>query len=722
MTSQGHERKPKVEILMVEDSPTQAEKLLFLLEAEGYGVHIAANGKQALAVLDDLDPTLIITDVVMPEMDGFALCKEIKSREGRKNLPVILMTSLSSPRDILKGLECGADNFIRKPYDDQTLLSRIKSILLNRTLRQTERAQFGVEIYFSGQRYFITSERQQVLDLLISTYEDAVHLNEELQVKQAQLADLARELEKKVEDRTVGLRTEIQERYRAEEQLRESEERYRDLFENANDFIHTFTPEGRILYVNRAWKTALGYSDEEIPQLSVLETIHVDGRDAWVEQIENLLFKGDGEIKSEVALVTRDGKKIWGEARLTCKLVDGKPAFVRSIIRDITDRRQLEEQLRQTAKMEAIGQLAGGIAHDFNNLLTVILGYGQVLQESVSPKEREYVAEVLNASDRAASLTRQLLAFSRRQIMTPQVLDLNTIVSNVEKMLKRLIGENIELATAQQPNLGRVKADSGQIEQVILNLVVNARDAMPEGGKVTIETANVELDEAYARSHTTVVPGSYVMLAVSDTGQGMDADTLTRIFEPFYTTKEPGKGTGLGLATVYGIIKQSSGNIWVYSEVGGGTSFKIYLPRVHESLVGAAPAPASSRSERGTETILLVEDEEAVRTLVRETLRLYGYKVLEAEGAETALATLEGYREPIHLLVTDLVMPRMSGKDLALRISPVHPEAAVLYMSGYTDNAIVRHGVLEANTFFLQKPFTPRVLVKKVREVLDAKR
>ena len=368
---------------------------------------------------------------------------------------------------------------------------------------------------------------------------------------------------------TDGKRYVRRERSHAQIALQQSEEKYRDLFENANDLIHTFTPEGRILYANRAWKIALGYSDEETPKLSVFETIHSDGRDAWVEQIDNLL-RGDGEIKSEVALVTKGGKKIWGEASLTCKLVDDKPAFVRSIIRDITERRQLEEQLRQTAKMDAIGQLAGGIAHDFNNLLTVILGYGQVLQETVGPKEREYVAEVLNASDRAASLTRQLLAFSRRQIMTPRVLDLNTIVSNVEKMLKRLIGENIELATAQQPNLGRVKADSGQIEQVILNLVVNARDAMPEGGKVTIETANVELDEAYARSHTTVVPGSYVMLAVSDTGQGMDADTLTRIFEPFYTTKETGKGTGLGLSTVYGIVKQSSGNIWVYSEVGGG--------------------------------------------------------------------------------------------------------------------------------------------------------
>jgi two-component system, cell cycle sensor histidine kinase and response regulator CckA len=721
MNPQGREEEPPVEILIVEDSPTQATKLLYLLEAEGYVVHSATDGRQALALLDQVNPTLVITDVVMPGMDGFSLCKEIKSRSGRKDLPVILMTSLSSPRDILKGLECGADNFIRKPYDEQILLSRIKSILLNRTLRKSERTQFGVEIYFVGQRFYITSERQQILDLLISTYEDAVHLNEELQSKQAQLAELAKGLEKTVEDRTEGLRAEIHERYRAQEKLRESEERYRDLFENANDLICTFTPEGRILYVNRAWKMALGYSDEELPRLGMIQTIHSDGRDSWAEQIDNLLG-GDSEIKSEVALVTKDDKKIWGEASLTCKLVDGRPKFVRSIIRDITDRRQLEEQLRQTAKMEAIGQLAGGIAHDFNNLLTVILGYGHVLQETVGPKEKEYVADILNASDRAASLTRQLLAFSRRQIMSPQVLNLNMIVSNVEKMLKRLIGEHIELDTAQQPDLGRVKADAGQIEQVILNLVVNARDAMASGGKVTIETANVELDETYARSHTTVVPGSYVMLAVSDTGVGMDAETMTRIFEPFFTTKEPGKGTGLGLSTVYGIIKQSSGNIWVYSEPGRGTSFKIYLPRVHEAPVEMGSAASPSRSAKGTETILLVEDEEAVRKLVRDTLYLCGYKVLEAEGAGRALATLEEYREPIHLLLTDLVMPHMSGKDLAQRLSPLHPETVVLYMSGYTDDAIVRNGILDTNTSFLQKPFMPKILAKKVREALDAKR
>ncbi len=721
MNSPATGRDSAIEILAVEDSPTQAMKLRYLLEAEGYTVRTATNGMEALAKLAEKKPTLVITDVMMPEMDGFTLCREIKSSDKTHEIPVILMTSLSSPRDILKGLECGADNFIRKPYDTYHLLSRIKSILLNRTFRSSERAQFGVEIYFLGQRYFVTSERQQILDLLISTYEDAVNLNEELRVKQEQLAELAQELERKVENRTMGLRAEIAERYRAEEKLRESEERYRDIFENANDLIHSFTPDGRIVYANRAWKALLGYSDEEIAGMRIQQIVHPDGVEAFNSQMERL-FRGETVDKAEITLVAKDGRKILGEASRTCKMVDGKPTVVRSIIRDVTEGRQLEEQLRQTLKMEAIGQLAGGVAHDFNNLLTIISGYGQMLEEKVSPEDREYLVEILKASDRAATLTRQLLAFSRRQILAPQVLNLDEIVVNMEKMLKRLIGEHIELATVLAPNLGRVKADAGQIEQVILNLCVNARDAMPEGGKITIETANVDLDEAYSRTHSTVVPGRYVMVAVSDTGHGMDSETLSHIFEPFFTTKEKGKGTGLGLSTVYGIVKQSAGNIWVYSEIGRGSTFKVYLPRVQEAATAAAAAASAPESISGTETVLLVEDEVAVRSLVRETLHAYGYNVLEAQGATHAMVICEQHTGPIHLLLTDVVMPQMSGKELAKQLALVHANAEVLFMSGYTDNAIVRHGVLDGNTNFLQKPFTPKALATKVREVLDAKR
>lgn len=511
------------------------------------------------------------------------------------------------------------------------------------------------------------------------------------------------------------------ERVETLEALRQSEEKYRDLFENANDLIYSFTPDGRILYVNRAWKDALEYSDEEIGNLPVSQIIHPDSRESWADQMERSL-RAESDEKTDITLVTKSGKRILGEASRTCKFVDGKLSFVRSIIRDITERRQLEEQVRQTVKMEAIGQLAGGVAHDFNNLLTIILGYAESLQDGLGPTEKEYVGEILKASHQAASLTRQLLAFGRRQIMDPQVLDLNYIVDNMENMLRRLIGADFELAARQQPDLGGVKADSGQIEQVILSLVVNARDAMPNGGKIIVETANVDLDEAYAHAHVTVTPGSYVMLAVSDSGVGMDSETMSRIFEPFFTTKEPGKGTGLGLSTVYGIVKQSAGNISVYSEVGRGSTFKVYLPRVQDPAETAGTVASAPQPAQGKETVLLVEDEAPLRSLVRDTLQSSGYKVLEAEDAEHALAILEGYPNPIDMVLTDVVMPQLSGKELAQRSSLLHPETRVLYISGYMEDAGARHGVPDRSTFFLQKPFTAKTLVKKVREVLDTKR
>lgn len=385
--------------------------------------------------------------------------------------------------------------------------------------------------------------------------------------------------------------------------------------------------------------------------------------------------------------------------------------------------RRTEEQLRQAQKMEAIGQLAGGVAHDFNNLLTIITGYSDLLLNGAlaeSDPARDLVQEILKAAERASTLTRQLLAFSRRQVLAPRVLVLNSIVRDMDKMLRRMIGEDIALTSTLADDLGSVKADPGQIEQVLLNLVVNARDAMPRGGRLTIETANVYLDETYARAHPEARPGPFVMVAVTDTGCGMDAATQARIFEPFFTTKGVGKGTGLGLATVYGIVKQSQGSIFVYSEVNRGTSFKIYLPRI-EGAAEEAPrieAKAPSRPS-GNETLLIVEDDEAVRALTRTVLRNSAYHVIEsADGAE-ALRWAEGHADPIHLLVTDVVMPGMSGRELAERMTDLRKEVKVLYVSGYTDDSVVRHGLLEAEVAFLQKPFTPDALARKVREVLD---
>jgi PAS domain S-box-containing protein len=402
----------------------------------------------------------------------------------------------------------------------------------------------------------------------------------------------------------------------------------------------------------------------------------------------------------------------------------GRAARLVGTEEDITDRMALEEQLRQAQKMEAVGRLAGGVAHDFNNLLTVINGYGELTLGQLTPGHlaREGVEEMKRAGERAAALTKQLLAFSRQQMLAPRLLDLNVVLEDLERLLRRLIGEDIELITRTEPNLGKVKADPGQIEQVLLNLAVNARDAMPKGGRLTLETRSVELDEVYTRAHPEARPGPYAVVAVSDTGVGMDKATLARIFEPFFTTKEAGKGTGLGLATVYGIVKQSGGHLSVETEPGRGSRFEVYLPRAEEvrrlgkSHQGVRGLPG------GTETVLLVEDEEAVRSLTRSVLQRCGYTLLEAPDGVEALAVAQKYGECIDLLVTDVVMPRMGGRELAERLAVPHPAARVLFLSGYTDDAVVRHGVQEAEVAFLQKPFTPSALATKVREVLDSQK
>ncbi|MGA7382133.1 MAG: ATP-binding protein, partial [Terriglobales bacterium] len=395
------------------------------------------------------------------------------------------------------------------------------------------------------------------------------------------------------------------------------------------------------------------------------------------------------------------------------------------IAEDVTEQRLLENQFRQAQKMEAVGRLAGGVAHDFNNLLMVIGGYTEVLLENTGKNNGLYpkIEAIHHATERAAGLTRQLLAFSRKQLLELKVVDLNVIVGDMGRLLRPLIGESIELETVPAADLGRTRADAGQIEQVIMNLVVNSKDAMPEGGRLTIRTANANLGgDNLRREHSYIQPGAYVMLSVSDNGHGMDKETQARIFEPFFTTKEKGKGTGLGLSTVYGIIKQSGGYVLVQSEAGQGTTFHIYLPRVEESAEPVGTVRISQPQHGGSETVLLVEDEESVRQLVRETLEAKGYTVLEAENGERALHIVTEHSEAIDMLITDVVMPGMSGRELSARLCATHPQTKVLYLSGYTEDAIVHEGVLEAGTAFLQKPFTLQMLSRKVREVLGSER
>ncbi|NOU29467.1 MAG: response regulator [Polyangiaceae bacterium] len=426
----------------------------------------------------------------------------------------------------------------------------------------------------------------------------------------------------------------------------------------------------------------------------------------------------------EVRLVTPKKRRLWvrlmGEPR---RNAEGHVVEIVGALQDIDESKRLEQQLRQSQKMEAVGQLAGGVAHDFNNLLSVILSYSSMMLAELPAEAptRADLQEINRAGERARVLTAQLLAFSRQQIIQPRVVELTQLVHGVESMLRRLITESIELSLLTSRNVGKIFADPGQVEQVLMNLVVNARDAMPAGGTISIETADVELTPEYAEQHYGVVPGPYVMLAVTDTGVGMTAATMERIFEPFYTTKDQGQGTGLGLATVFGIVKQSSGHIWVYSEPGVGTTFKVYFPRTDLPVEPTVKPVHEAARLKGTETILLVEDDQQVRVLIRSVLRGYGYNVLDAQNGGEAFLTAEQFPGKIHLLLTDVVMPRMTGRQLAERLVGMKPDLRVLYISGYTENSIVHHGVLDAGIAFLSKPVTPEALARKVREVLDGR-
>jgi two-component system cell cycle sensor histidine kinase/response regulator CckA len=521
----------------------------------------------------------------------------------------------------------------------------------------------------------------------------------------------------------VSLAIEASGRKRRDEDLR----RLLRAVEQSIDGIIIIDLDGIVQFANRAWSEMHQFGECDLVG-SPLSAFH--SSEQYESEVEPLLRQvvAAGSRQGRVGHLRRDGSVLPTWMTMTLLRDDSDtPVGILGITRDISDHlraeergAQLEEQLRRSQKMEAIGRLAGGVAHDFNNMLMAIIGCSEFLLASLPEDEplRREVEEIRKAGERAGELTRQLLAFSRRQVLQPKVLDMNVVVSDVDKMLRRVIGEDIELVTVLHPHLGRVKADPGQLEQVLLNLAINARDAMPEGGRLTIETLNVELDESYARDHAMVKPGPHVLLAVSDTGVGMDAETQAHIFEPFFTTKSQGKGTGLGLATVYGTVQQSGGHVWVYSEVGRGTTFKIYLPRVPATTARNTHHATKSHALQGTETVLLVEDDAVVRELVRRTLVLYGYTVLEAANGAEAIELCRQSDAQIHVMLTDVIMPQVNGRDLAQAVLESRPETRILYMSGYSGEAVVRHGMLTHEMPFLQKPFTPEALARKLRELL----
>jgi PAS domain S-box-containing protein len=517
--------------------------------------------------------------------------------------------------------------------------------------------------------------------------------------------------------RVVGLAEDITERKGADH----TSMRLAAAVEQTGDSIMITDTKGVIQYVNPAFERITGYSKQEVIGQNPRILKSKKTSPETYEELWTTLKRGEtwsGQLTNQ----RKDGSLY--EERVTISPIrdsTGEIVNYAAVKQDITQRLQLEDQFRQAQKMEAVGKLAGGVAHDFNNLLTVITGYCDLALRKLKSGDplRQNIDEIKKAGDRAAALTRQLLAFSRKQVLEPKVLETNAIISELVKMLQRLIGEDIHLDVSLRPGIGSIRADPGQIEQVLMNLAVNSRDAMPQGGKLIIETENVYLDEEYVASHVSVTEGRYVMIALSDTGSGMDAQTVERIFEPFFTTKELGHGTGLGLSTVYGIVKQSGGSIFVYSEVGLGTTIKIYLPRIDEAPDKVTFHAQHSELSLGSETILLVEDEEMVRKLARRILEACGYKVLEAPHGGVALLICERFEGPIHMILTDVVMPEMSGRELVQRLSSLRPEMRVLFMSGYTDRAVENHGVLESETHFIQKPFTTKLLSHKVRQALD---
>jgi PAS domain S-box-containing protein len=500
--------------------------------------------------------------------------------------------------------------------------------------------------------------------------------------------------------------------------LQYSEESYRSLVENARDIVYTHDLNGNFTSLNKAGETITGFSRAEALHLNIDQVVAPEWLQTARQSIKNRLA-GYASSPYEVEIVAKDGHRVSLEVNGRLIMKDGKPVAIQGIARDITERKSLEEQLRQAQKMEAVGNLAGGVAHDFNNLLTVMVGYCELLLTNTTSTTAEHkmIAEILKAAKQAASLTAQLLAFGRRQRLELLVLNLNDVIRGTQKMLRRLIGEHIELITDLDPALACTKADAGQIQQVIMNLAVNARDAMAGGGRLTIRTRNQDFEEGFSRGKMVITPGRYIVISVSDTGCGMDKETQARIFEPFFTTKEMGKGTGLGLSTVYGIVKQSGGHIWANSEPGQGTTFAVYLPRI-DARPAADEIPPPVKVEAGVGTVLLVEDETDVRQLTRASLEAHGYQVIEAKDGLHALHAIQEANSPVDLLLTDVVMPVMTGPALARQLQRLRPGLKILFISGYSDNELLETSPPLQHSAFLQKPFTPQILASKVQEVM----
>jgi two-component system cell cycle sensor histidine kinase/response regulator CckA len=784
-------RKRVPKILLVDDNTAQLKLNRLRLEAAGYTVETARDAKEALQKVRVEPPDAVVSDVFMGEVDGFALCRQVREDSGLAKVPVILLSAhCDSEEDRALSARVGAFELVARSADFEPELAAVHQALkrrpsaapdlgapdpYERVLRRNadritkliDQAQSAEDRYralfdhANDAIAFVTPEGivleanrrtatllgvepselvgrsirdfspEGAADSNARTFFDATTAGAgragPVPLRRADgsviLMDFAlstTEIAGKPIVLSIG--RDVTEEVEARQALAAAEQRYRSLVEQMPDVVWTATSDRSVTATTPNVVRMLGYTSLELEALDIEARntlIHPDDRSHVLEAARGLLLHGK-PFDVEYRTRHKRGHYVWVRNRGFRSYEREGTRYGEGIISDINERKLLEESLNQAQRMEAIGQLTGGIAHDFNNILAAILANSHFLLEALDEGDvrREDADEIRRAAERAASLTRQLLAFSRRQVLMPAIVDLNTTVASIEKMLCRLIGEDVTLTVAPATELGNVRVDVGQIEQVIMNLAVNARDAMPKGGTLSIETSNVELGAEYATGHPPIEPGRYVELTVTDTGLGMDAETKRRLFEPFFTTKEQGKGTGLGLSTCYGIVKQSGGHIWVYSELGQGTVFRIYLPRVD----GVAETPGqrapASRLE-GSETVLLVEDDERVRSALARILERYGYRALVAADGAEAKSLAERQSEPIDLLLTDVVMPRSSGPEVA-EIVHRHHCSKVLFMSGYTEHSALLSGEMLRGHAFIQKPFSPTALIAKLREVLDA--
>jgi two-component system, cell cycle sensor histidine kinase and response regulator CckA len=677
-------------ILIVEDHEESRYLLESLLKGNGHGVHWAANGADAMAMLATIPIDLIVSDILMPVMDGFAFCRKVKQDEKLRTIPFIFYTATyTGPQDEALALKLGADRFLVKPCEPEAFMQAMDAVLGAAVRRKADTAAAPAP-----------TDTETVFKLY----------NERLI--------------RKLEQKMLEAEREIVARQAAEGALLESRERLITAQRIAKMGDFTWHIESGAVTWSDAMFDLLAYEKSEcFDYTRINREIHhpedLPQITAWLQACI-----ASGEIQhgpKEYRLVRKDGKILYVQALVAVRYRQGKPAEIFGTIQDISERRKLEEQLRQAQKMESVGRLAGGVAHDFNNMLSVILGYTEMALAKTAPDHplRENLKGIYQAALRSAEITQQLLAFARRQTIMPIVLDLNTCVESLLNMLRRLIGENITLAWLPGPGLWPVRMDPSQLNQILANLVVNARDAIGDIGQISIETVNVCFDEADGAAHPGIEPGAYALLMVSDDGHGMAKAVLDHLFEPFFTTKKMGKGTGLGLATVYGIVQQNEGAINVYSEPDRGTTFKIYLPRHAGQAASASPPEAEEIPRSRGETLLVVEDEEEILTLTRKILEIMEYRVLIAGSPEAAIALAGRHEGPIDLLISDVVLPEMNGRELAEKVRALHPEAKCLFMSGYTADLIAHRGVLDQGVHFLQKPFSTRDLAFKVRQVLD---